>query len=56
MYRPWLYGDSKDPSKQRNPRKAGKHHPLSDKDKAYNKRLARKRIIIEHINARIKTF
>jgi len=38
------------------PRKASKHHPLSDKDKAYNKRLARKRIIIEHINAKIKTF
>jgi hypothetical protein len=38
------------------PRKASKHHPLSDKDKAYNKRLARKRIVVEHINAKIKTF
>ena len=38
------------------PRKASKCHPLSDKDKAYNKRLGRKRIIVEHINAKIKTF
>jgi len=38
------------------PRKASKLHPLSDKDKAYNKRLAKKRVVIEHINAKIKTF
>jgi hypothetical protein len=38
------------------PRKAGKLHPLSGKDKAYNKRLARKRVVVEHINAKIKTF
>ena len=38
------------------PRKASKLHPLTDKDKSYNKRLARKRIIVEHINAKIKTF
>jgi hypothetical protein len=38
------------------PRKASELHPLSDKDKAYNKRLARKRVIVEHINAKIKTF
>jgi IS5 family transposase len=38
------------------PRKASKLHPLSDKDKAYNKRLAQKRVVVEHINARIKTF
>jgi hypothetical protein len=38
------------------PRKASKLHPLSDKDKSYNKRLARKRVIVEHINAKIKTF
>ena len=36
------------------PRKESKHHPLSEKDKAYNKRLGRKRIIVEHINAKIK--
>jgi len=38
------------------PRKAGKYRPLSDKDKAYNKRLAKKRVVVEHINAKIKTF
>jgi hypothetical protein len=38
------------------PRKASKLHPLSEKDKAYNKRVARKRVIVEHINAKIKTF
>jgi IS5 family transposase len=43
-------------AKSKIPRKASKLHPLSDKDKAYNKRLARKRVVVEHINARIKTF
>jgi len=38
------------------PIKASKLHPLSDKDKAHNKRLARKRVVVEHINAKIKTF
>jgi len=38
------------------PLKSSKLHPLSDTDKAYNKRLARKRIVVEHINAKIKTF
>ena len=38
------------------PKKASKLHPLSDKEKAYNKRLARKRVVVEHINAKIKTF
>jgi len=38
------------------PRKSSKYHPLSDTDKEYNKRLAQKRIVIEHINAKIKTF
>jgi len=38
------------------PIKAGKNSPLSEKEKAYNKRLARKRVAVEHINAKIKTF
>jgi len=42
--------------KSKIPRKASKKHPLSEKDKAYNKRLARKRVTVEHINAKIKTF
>jgi hypothetical protein len=38
------------------PIKASKKHQLTKKEKAYNKRLARKRVVIEHINAKIKTF
>jgi hypothetical protein len=38
------------------PIKASKNNPLSEKEKAYNKRLARKRVAVEHINAKIKTF
>ena len=38
------------------PRKASKYHPLSDKDKAYNRRLSKKRVVGEDINAKIKTF
>jgi hypothetical protein len=38
------------------PVKATKLHPLSGKEKAYNKWLARKRVIVEYINAKIKTF
>jgi hypothetical protein len=38
------------------PIKSSKNHQLSEKEKAYNKRLARKRVAVEHINAKIKTF
>jgi hypothetical protein len=38
------------------PRKGSKPHPLNDKNKAYNKRLARKRVVVVHIYAEIKTF
>jgi hypothetical protein len=38
------------------PKKASKYHKLSRLELAYNKRLARKRVVIEHINAKIKTF
>jgi hypothetical protein len=34
------------------PIKASKNNPLSEKEKAYNKRLARKRVAVEHINAK----
>ena len=37
------------------PIKASKNHPLTKREKAYNKRLARRRVVIEHINCRIKT-
>jgi hypothetical protein len=38
------------------PKKESKLHKLTEREKAYNKRLARKRVVIEHINAKIKTF
>ena len=38
------------------PVKASKNNPLNEKEKTYNKRLARKRVAVEHINAKIKTF
>ena len=38
------------------PKKAGKKHKLTEAEQAYNKRLARKRVVIEHIHAKIKTF
>jgi hypothetical protein len=38
------------------PYKESKKHKLTKREKAYNKRLARKRVVVEHINAKIKTF
>ncbi|MDR2717846.1 MAG: transposase [Treponema sp.] len=38
------------------PKKESKPHKLTEREKAYDKRLARKRVVIEHINAKIKTF
>jgi hypothetical protein len=38
------------------PYKESKNHALTVREKAYNKRLARQRVVIEHINAKIKTF
>jgi hypothetical protein len=38
------------------PIKSSKNHQLTEEEKAYNKELARRRIVIEHINAKIKTF
>jgi len=42
--------------KSRIPKKASKNHKLTEKEKEYNKCLARKRVIIEHVNAKIKVF
>jgi len=42
--------------KSRIPKKSSKNHKLTEKEKEYNKRLARKRVMIEHINAKIKVF
>jgi len=38
------------------PIKESKHYKLNKQEKAYNKKLARLRVVIEHINAKIKTF
>jgi len=38
------------------PLKESKYKKLTEQEKAYNKRLAQKRVVIEHINAKIKTF
>jgi hypothetical protein len=38
------------------PIKSSKKHQLSEEEKAYNKQLARRRVVIEHINGKIKAF
>ena len=38
------------------PIKESKNHKLTKREKAYNKRLAQQRVVIEQINAKIKTF
>jgi hypothetical protein len=38
------------------PVKASKNRRLAKGEKAYNKRLARRRVVIEHVNGKIKTF
>jgi len=38
------------------PRKSSKYHELTKSEKAYNKRLARSRVLVEHVIRRIKVF
>jgi hypothetical protein len=38
------------------PIKSSKNHQFSEEEKAYNRDLAGRRVVIEHINAKIKTF
>ena len=38
------------------PIKESKNHKLTEQEKAYNKKLAQKRVVVEHIIAKIKTF
>jgi hypothetical protein len=38
------------------PIKESKNHKLAKRERAYNKKLARQRVVIEHVNAKIKTF
>ena len=37
------------------PIKSSKKHPLNEREKTYNKRLSKQRVVIEHINTNIKT-
>lgn len=38
------------------PKKSSKNYKLTDEDKKANQEKASKRIVVEHINAKIKTF
>jgi hypothetical protein len=38
------------------PIKSSKKHQLTEEEKAYNKELARRRVVIEHVNGKIKVF
>ena len=38
------------------PKKKSKNNPLTKVDKAYNRRLAKRRIAVEHINRKCKIF
>ena len=38
------------------PYKKSKNHPLTSEQKSYNRELSKNRIVIENINAKIKTF
>lgn len=38
------------------PKKKSKYHPLTKEDKLANKAKASARIVVEHVNARLKTF
>jgi hypothetical protein len=38
------------------PIKESKNHKLTKRERAYNKKLAKQRVVIEHVNAKIKTF
>jgi hypothetical protein len=38
------------------PIKSSKNHELNEDEKEYNRELAKRRVVIEHINAKIKTF
>lgn len=38
------------------PKKGSKHRPLTEKDKATNRKLAKERVMVEHVIGRIKVF
>lgn len=43
-------------SQAKTPKKSSKLHPLTDKDKAYNRDLSARRIKIENVFAKVKVF
>lgn len=38
------------------PKKSSKYHALTETEKKYNKRLARSRVLVEHVIRRVKVF
>jgi hypothetical protein len=38
------------------PIKSSKKHPLTKEERRYNKEVARRRVVIEHVNCKIKVF
>jgi hypothetical protein len=38
------------------PKKSSKYHPLTKTSKLYNKRVARSRVVVEHVIGKIKVF
>jgi hypothetical protein len=53
---PGCPGLEKPHGKSRIPKKASNCHKLARREKEHNTRLAPRRVVIEHINAKIKTF
>jgi len=43
-------------SKTELPQKGSKHRPLTDKDKTANRKLAKARVVVEHVIGKIKIF
>ena len=38
------------------PKKSSKLHPLTEKEKHYNKRVAKSRVLVEHVIRKVKVF
>lgn len=49
-------GITKEHAASQTPKKRSKHHPLTEAEKASNRALSRRRIVIEHIFGRLKVF
>ncbi len=49
-------GMQKRHAQSQTPQKASKHHPLTPQEKANNRDLSRRRILVEHVIGRLKVF